>query len=179
MMINLIPTQLKRERKLKAAAGSASLAVALLIIVIAIISELLGYLAGTSQSRLKSIEDKISTANKSAEQYGEIEQKINQINGKLVKIETVNKNRPLWSLVIAEFEKSVPVQTSINSLSMDQATGTLVLSGQAESRREIAKFKEKMESSPFFKDVYFSSSAYQSGQNNFSFSITANLERVK
>lgn len=179
MTINLLPPQIKHERKTMRLLSHFNRLIFLFIIISLCVWLGLFYfnrLFAIQLDALANENEEIVTRNK---KYEPIEKQITDINEKLVKIDNVNKNRILWSRIIDEIAKCTPSQVQLSTLNLSQTSKSLTLNGRAETRREIARFKEKLESSDYFKNVAFPSSLFDTKENNYTFTLTAGLEQLQ
>lgn len=132
-----------------------------------------------AQKDIGKVNDKIADQNKLLLRYKEPEDKIKNINSKLSQIESAKASKIIWSDILVELSKDTPSQVQIKTLSLNQTNNKVDLTGYAETRSDIAQFKEKLESSKYFKNVTFSSSIHNEQQANFSYNISCELKEAK
>lgn len=178
-MINLIPPQLKRTYLIRKRINYFSSTVFSCLILSVLVFFLATYLNYNFKLKLEKTQGRVETAKKESARFSDLEEKINQTNAKLIKIDSVDKTRVLWSVVLTELANCTPQDVRLQNLSLDQNSAKIALTGEAETRREIAKYKEKLESSQYFKNIVFISSALNEQKNNYSFSMTAELEKTR
>jgi Tfp pilus assembly protein PilN len=178
MSINLLPPQIKKEketsRKFITVFGYSFF---LLI--------LLSATGGGIYLYNQKLDKKATDLNKKYDQfaaedkqYDQTANEINIINQKLVKIDGVNKNRIVWSLILTNLARSTPSGVQIKTLDLSKDAKNASITGEAASRMEIARFKEKLENNDYFKNVVFSSSTVNERESNFTFNMTAELEKI-
>ncbi len=179
MVINLLPPKFKQEKKIRKSVKTVSIFLLTIFIILLILTG--GILAASyfTKEDLKKIDARIAEQEKILFRYKETEDEIKTVNTKLSKIESVNNNRVFWSILLIELSKLTPSQVQIKTLTMDQKNKKTTLTGFAETRNDIARFKEKMSSSKYFKNVTFSSSVHNEEQRNFSFNISAEIGEIK
>jgi Tfp pilus assembly protein PilN len=177
MSINLLPPQLKREQKIEFRMKQFFARGIKILVLIFILAALIYGGNRSIQAKAQDMVDKINQVNDQITAHSGTEQKINLINSKLQKINTADSNRVLWNAILNELAKSTPKQVVIKGLSLDQSSKTITLTGEAETRQDIAAFKEKLEVSSYFKNVFFSSSSINENNKNFTFSISAEIEK--
>lgn len=179
MVINLLPPKFKQERKIRKLVKTVSVFLLTIFIILLILTG--GILAANyfAKEDLKKIDAKIAEQEKILFRYKETEDEIKTVNTKLGKIESANNNRVFWSILLIELSKLTPSQVQIKTLAMDQKNKKATLTGFAETRNDIARFKEKMSSSKYYKNVTFSSSVHNEEQGNFSFNISAEIGEIK
>lgn len=177
MTVNLLPPKIKQD-KAKEHLARITGTVMFLILAIIIVSTGGIYSANFfAQKDLKSMKNKVSEQNQLLLRYKKTEDGINTINQKLKKIDSVNSQKIFWSDLLNELAKSTPIQIQIKTLSMSQDNKKLNLTGFAETRNDIAKFKEKLEKSQYFTNVTFTSSVHNETQSNYSFNISCDINK--
>lgn len=179
MTINLLPPELKLEKRIRKISGMAVLFLTgILLIILIIISGVLTSIYFFNKDMVK-INEKVADQNRLLLRYKDAESNTKTVNDKISKIESTSKARVLWSNILVELSQDTPSKVQIKSLTLDQAENKVTMSGFAETRSDIAKFKEKLESSKYFQNVTFSSSVHNEEQANFSFNIGSELKGVK
>jgi Tfp pilus assembly protein PilN len=179
MAINLIPPELKRIRNTERLLRKALRIAVVVAILILATSGVLFYVNSNASREIGRIESDLERLTTENDQYANLEDEIADINKKLVKIDGVEKNRILWSSVLTELARCTPAKLSLGTLSLSQDNKKVTLTGVAETRRDIALYKEKLDASDLFKNVLFSSSAVNETDQNFTFSLSAELEKTK
>ncbi|MFA4995948.1 MAG: PilN domain-containing protein [Patescibacteria group bacterium] len=179
MAINLLPPKFKQEKKVKKIAKVISIFLATVFIILLIVTTSLWVANYETKKDIDKFSSKISEQNNVLLRYKETDEGIKAVNSKLSKIESVGSNRILWSNIITELSKLTPSQVQIKTMTLDQQNKKIGLTGYAETRNDIARFKEKMSSSKYFKNVTFSSSTRDEEQSNFSFSISSEIGEIK
>lgn len=178
-MINLIPPQLKKEKAIQKKIGYLSIGLISLLSLIAAATLLMYIYNQFALGTVVNLRSETEATKKGSEQYASVENKINQTNAKLKKLEGIDKKRVLWSNVLTELANTAPAQVQLKNVSFDQETGKVLLTGSAGNRMAIANFKDKLETSNYFKNVFFSSSSLNEATTDYSFSLTAELESIK
>ncbi|MEK9155889.1 MAG: PilN domain-containing protein [Patescibacteria group bacterium] len=179
MAINLIPPELKRQNKTKRIVGSFCGGVVVLAFLIGLGALSLYGFNNTKKAQVKRIEEETSETEKRIIALSDVEKAINDLNAKLDKVDAVNKKKVYWSTIMAQLAYSTPKQLVIESVSFTGEQQAVSITGKAESRQEIAKFKDKLENSDYFKSVRFTTSSYSEQGGNYTFSLTAQLEKVQ
>lgn len=179
MTINLLPNELKQGKVLGKRIGHFNLYLILAIFLVLLLWLMADFYNAYLIEKMTAFDSESESIQGELRRYAEVENKIKNINTKLDKIDKADQTRVLWSNVLTELAKSAPALVSISSLSLESAKNSISLNGEAETRREIAKFKEKLESSSYFENVVFSTSTQNESRNNFSFSLSAVLEKIK
>lgn len=177
MSINLLPPQVKKGKKLQSAFREAYFGfIAIFILLAALVLAFYVYnLIVLNGSR--SFENKIADLNSQMPQFKETENKIIEINAKLSKIDAIATQRTLWSDILNKISSATPKNTRIKNLSLNGDNNTILLTGTVLSRKEVAQMKEKLESLGDFKNVTFSSSSYNQASNDYSFSLSFELNK--
>lgn len=162
--INLLPPELKLKRiKVK---HNASLMGVCLVIVIATI--VLGVIASsakkTLEAHLGNTQDQITSADKDKTTQELIDMAL-LINDRATTYSTINKTRAIWSQVLQELSNDTPADVQFETFTANsEKSPNFVLSGNTSSEREIIKFKDKLSTSSFFKNVTFKDSSLNAGQ---------------
>lgn len=176
MTINLIPPKLKKEKEYKKIVGVCVSSLFVLFLVCLIVTAtIMADNFFQSKDRI-SLNQKIDQQKRLIKTYSEIEAQINQTNQKLSNLDNLNNGRVLWSEVISELARSTPGAVQIKNLVSNAESKKLTMTGTAKERRDIAKFKEKLENSSAFTDVVFTSSSHNAETNDFSWSLSCELE---
>lgn len=123
------------------------------------------------------LDNKISNEEKTFESYRELERDIIGINSRLKKIAEIDNTKIDWSNYISSIASSTPPEVTIDSLSLTSIKNSVSFTGKAASRKDIAVLKEKLETSDYFENVIFNTSSYNSTDKNYSFSLTAEIEK--
>lgn len=179
--INLLPHDIKQ--KVKKSKHSANIFSICLIIVITLsVGAILlnTYKKDLLQSQLESYKQDIAKNNKSLENFADLQKKALFLNDRVKLAASIENIRPSWSLIVQDLINSVPSNVRFVSLTADLSKSpNFVLQGAAFSERDAIKFKDKLESSKYFKDVAFKSAAASTSKENTSelnFSLEFNLE---
>jgi len=178
MTINLIPPKFKKERAIKRTFGIVIfgfVALGLMVIAVTAIFLLSNVFA---QNDIKNINMKIQDQQATILKYKELEDDINSTNGKLKKLDSLSSKKIFWSMVLTDLANSTPEKIQITNFSISQITAKGTLNGIAETRRDIAKFKEKLEASNYFKNVGFSASSYQEATNDYTYTMSLEIELI-
>lgn len=131
------------------------------------------------QNDLKQLDKRIGEQETILKNYSDLEKNVSSVNAKLKIIDQIDAKRTIWSNIITEMAGSTPVAVQINTFASTADTLKITITGIAETRRDIAKFKDKLESSKNFKNVIFTTSTFDTGSNSFNFNITCELEEIK
>lgn len=132
------------------------------------------------QAQLENDKSQIETANKDLANFDNLQKEALFLNDRNQLATQIENARPVWSQILESLINSVPSDVQFKSLIADVAKSpNFILQGNTTSEREAIKFKEKLENSPFFKDVAFKSSSVSSGEdtNTLDFTLEFNLEQ--
>jgi len=176
-VINLIPPKIKREQYIKKIAGIvfSSLFVMTLILLITFIA-----IYGINyylEQVLANTEQELSEAEAKVASLETIEEDVNTINAKIKKIDGIMSDNVNWDVMINDFNSSIPDQVKINILTIDWENQTISMTGIGETRREIVKLQEKLNASSYFENLNFSTSAYTSTYEAYSFNMTGEVTK--
>jgi len=128
---------------------------------------------------IKNIQSKIEEQQAQIKKYAELEAKVTKANSKIEQLKKATKNKIAWSAILLNLASCTPAEVQIKTASSSSNEYKVALTGNAVTRRDIARFKEKLEQSEYFKNVVFTSSSLNSESNNYNFSLTAELEKVQ
>jgi Tfp pilus assembly protein PilN len=176
MTINLIPPQLKADKKIRKTNHYISLILISFLLILLAVSTIAYFQNYSLKNDLNDVKVKVNEREGSLIKYMDLQKKIDSANSKLALLKDINSNKYDWSVIIKDLAASTPTVVSIKSLAIGSDNKNVTLTGIAETRRDIAKFKEKLEQSKYFKNVVFSSSSLNGEANDYNFSLTAELE---
>ena len=177
MAINLIPPKLKKEKEFRKTTGIFFVFLNMILIVLIIVTTTCLMANYFYKKDLKNIKNQINEQNLTLSKYGDLKKEVKTVNTKLDIINNIDATRVLWSNIIAELGRCTPVEVQIKTLSSKD--NKISLTGTAATRRDIAKFKEKLESSKNFKNVIFTSSSLNEQSNDYGFDLNCEIEEIK
>lgn len=180
--INLLPPELKQETK-RAKLNTLVVTACLYLLLLF----LFGSIALESGSRLLSVklsqkELEIRKVEGEIENFKDVEESTRSLNDVLQVVGELEKNQVFWSSVLREIAVSTPARLKITNLVVTtQKSPNFNINGEADSPREAAKFREKLEASPYFFDSNFVSATRAEAQDRifYVFNITVDLEKKK
>jgi len=180
--INLLPPENKL--KVKQAKQSANIFSICLVVVIllGVSSFILKALKNDLlQPELDNTQKQIETQKAQLSSYNDLENKALLINDRGQLASQVGSQKAYWSQILQDLVNDVPTNVQVSSLTADLSKSpNFVLQGVTDSDRDAIKFKDKLESSSFFKDVNFKSSTTsqdQTSSQKLTFSLEFNLEQ--
>lgn len=179
--INLLPPEIKG--KIKKAKQSANVFSICLVAVIAfvVITFLLGaYKDNLLRTRLDDQKAQLQSANQELDNFNQLQNEALFLTDRGKLATQIESTRPNWSQILESMINSVPTSVQFTSLTADiTKSPNFVLQGSTTSDREAIKFKDKLASSSFFKDVAFKSSTVgnqnENGTTNINFTLEFNL----
>ncbi len=160
--INLLPSELKAKRA--ADKKNASLISVCFIIVLIVIA--LGIIAQSFKETIASNLGNLTNNTEKSDTLSDNDQKLEEmalmINDRWQTLQVIGKDRVIWSQVLQDLNNSVPLDVQLENMIVNIAKSpNFIIQGNTINEREIIKFKEKLENSPFFKNVSFKSSSIQ------------------
>lgn len=185
--INLLPPEIKSKiNQSKKTANVFSICLVLILFTILIAFGLYELKKDYLTVLLQNTQADIASVNSSLSKYDKLEQEALFINNRVKLAQTVESKRPLWSAIVQGMLNSVPTDVQFTSLTCDTSKKpNFVLQASTTSEREVIKFRDKLESSYYFKDVAFKSSAVSTGNSTdnkqsqvINFSLEFNLEQL-
>jgi len=175
--INLLPAELKLKRlstKRNAALVSICLVVVFFFIVLAIIANA-G--KGTIEDHLAATKNAVDKNTNQSDESKALQEMALLINDRSRAFTEINKKRAIWSQILTELSASAPIDVQFDNLTSSvEKSPNFTLQGKTTTEREIIKFKEKLENSPFFKNVAFKSSSLDQNQKDQTETIKFTLE---
>ncbi len=185
--INLLP-ELEKSKIVKAKKSANIFSICLVaILIFALICFILYGLKNFLQTQLDNINEDISGSNSSFASFDKLQGQAVFISDRAKIAEKIEIKRATWSVILQDLINSVPNDVQFVSLNSDiSKSPNFTLQGNTTSEREAIKFKDKLESSNFFKDVNFKSSTANNGSTtqgqeqvqSINFSLEFNLERL-
>lgn len=181
--LNLLPPEIKQ--KLKKTKQSASIFGICLVVIIGfvVINFLLfQYKVSFLQAQLDTDKTDIVTANKGLKNYDDLQKKALFLNDRAKVVTTIQSSHAAWSPILQDMINDAPSNVQFVSLIADPVKApNFVLQGATVSERDAIKFKDKLESSSFFKDIVFKSSTTtkaEGADNKLTFTLEFNLEHA-
>lgn len=177
MTINLIPPNLKKDKEFRKTSGIIFLFLNIIFLVLLIVTGTCISANYLYKKDLSNIRNEISEQKMVLAKYSDLKKEVATINTTLDIINNIDATRILWSNVIAELGRCTPTEVQIKSFTSKD--NKITLTGVAATRRDIAKFKEKLESSKNFQNVVFTSSSLNESTNDYGFDLNCELEEIK
>lgn len=158
--INLLPPEIKEKIKKSKQSANVFGVCLIVVIVLAVLTFLLSaYKNQLLKTRLDDANNQLSSADKSVTNFNDLQSKAIFLTDRGKLAIQIESTRPNWSQIIESMINSVPTNVSFVSLNSNiTKSPNFVLEGSTASDRDAIKFKDKLASSPFFKDVAFKSS---------------------
>ena len=177
MTINLIPPKLKKEKEFRKTSGIFVVFLNIILIVLLIVTGTCFAANYYYKKDLNNIKDQINEQQLVLAKYKDLKVEVATVNSKLDIINNIDTTRVLWSNIVAELGRCTPTEVQINTFTSKD--NKITLTGSAATRRDIAKFKEKLESSKNFQNVVFTSSSLNETTNDYGFDLSCELEEIK
>lgn len=176
--INLVPPKIKDKiKKAKKTANifGIALVVVIFISVLSVLARAADYMVlkpalVDANKQLEKSQDELKT-------FLSLQNQAATINDRISIANTIEEKRARWSQITQDLINSVPQNIQFVSLQADaEKSPNFVLQGNANSEREIITFKNKLETSNFFKNIAFKSSSTSNLSTETEKSITFSLE---
>lgn len=106
--------------------------------------------------------------------YGESNQQIKTINQQIKQIEIIQKEYHDWTPYLAELSSIVPTGITLNTLSLDQNSGELTLTGDAQTRNNLLDLKKQLETLDWV-DVIIIPPTQLTERTNIKFSLSSKI----
>ena len=109
-----------------------------------------------------------------------LKQRVEELNYEVSTIKNLQLHHYYWSESLKELATLLPVDITLNLLTMDRTTGLVEIEGVAGSRDSVLKFWSDMHRSEFFKDIDFPLANLNSATDDpFTFSFYIQPEKLK
>jgi len=177
MTINLIPPKLKKEKEFRKTSGIFIMFLNIIMVVLLIVTGTCLTANYFYTKDLNNIKSQIAEQQLVLSKYADLKKEVANVNAKLDKINNIDTTRILWSNIVAELGRCTPTEVQIKTFSSKD--NKISLTGSAATRRDIAKFKEKLEASKNFKNIVFTSSSLNETTNDYGFDLNCELEEIK
>lgn len=175
--INLLPPELKM-RRIAARRNASLISVCIVVVLVVMIIGIVGRsLRSTVNTYLDTAKNNVQKDTSQLDQYQDLEDLAMLINDRWKATVEIEKNRVYWSQVLQDLNNNVPADVQFENLIINsEKTPNFVLQGNTTTEREIVKFKDKLENSPFFKNVSFKSSSLSTDESSSTGKIKFTLE---
>lgn len=178
MTVNLIPPKLKAQKELTNILSQIIFGLAIVLLMLTIMAGALYVYSSSIQNDLRGNKETLEEQSKRLKGFLDIENLVKKSNKKLSAIDNVLTTRAAWSDVIVNISGFTPPNVQIKSMDLNSTSHTVTIQGVATTRKDIALFKEKLETSNF-KNVTFASSSYNQNTDDYTFSLSLALEDKK
>lgn len=180
--INLLPSEVKTKvTKLK---HSASIyGICLVVVIVFVLSAVLLtiYKNDLLQNQLNSYGNDITQNTKELANFSDLQSKALFLNDRVKLATSIENTRSNWSVIMQDLINSVPSNVQFISLNANLSKSpNFVLQGSTATERDAIKFKDKLESSTYFKNVSFKSSSASTSEteSKLTFSLEFNSEKA-
>lgn len=177
MTINLIPPKLKKEKDFRKTTGIFFTFLNIILIVIIIVTSTCVAANYFYEQDSKKLQNQINDQQTALIKFSSLKSEVSTVNSKLDIINNIDSSRILWSNIVLELGRCTPAEVQIKTLTSSE--NKITIAGSAATRRDIAKFKEKLESSKNFKNVIFTSSSLTEESSDYNFDLNCELEEIK
>ena len=155
-----------------------------LVLVVAILGIISRSLESTVETTLLSSKNNIEKDSNQINQYQDLQDMALFINDRWQTTQDIEKKHVYWSQVLQELSNCAPTNVQFESLIANSSKSpNFIIAGNTTTEREIIKFKDKLEASPFFKNVAFKSSSLSTDQTTtnqkLKFTLEFDLEQNK
>lgn len=182
--INLLPPELKLQRIVAKRNASLISICVVIVLVVAILGIISQSLKSTVETYLGNTKNNIQKESDQIDQYQELQDLALFINDRWQTTQEIEKNHVYWSQVLQELSNSAPTDVQFENLvANSEKSPNFILQGNTTTEREIIKFKDKLEASPFFENIAFKSSSLSTDQTTtnqkLKFTLEFDLEQKK
>lgn len=178
MAINLIPPPLKHQKEINYIFNQIVFGLFILLFMLGImVLALFIYDSSIKEDIIKS-QNRLSDQEKNLKDYKSTESSLKSINQKLLNIDGVLKEKVIWSEILARISGVTPKTVQVKTMDLYSDSSKTTISGVAVTRKDIAIFKEELEKNSF-NNVVFTSSSYNQNTDDYTFSLSFELEGKK
>lgn len=151
--LNIVPDKIKKEIKI----NQIYSAVNSILLIFIVVSLLFGIILITAEIILKSaLEKEVKSATLVFKEDANTAQKtVNEINNKILKLESVQNDFIKWSSLLNYISRETPDGIVFNRISISKEAPVISFSGNAKDRDILISFKEFLENSVVFENVDF------------------------
>lgn len=175
--INLIPPKIKKQQQMKRFGGLISSSLFSVLVMLLIVFGALYITDQFVKEELVSTNQSVADTEFKLKTLKDTETRINSINSKLTRLDTLKKQNITWTDVMDKLGSAVPDKVQITSVQIDSTTKKFTLAGIAPSRREIVMLQTKLEDTDYFSNVTFGTSVLDNKTNTFTFSLTGEFKK--
>ena len=175
--LNLIPPQIKSAENNKKIFSLIFSAFFILILIAVIAYGALFTINYLTKNEIAEANERLAEENAKLKNLEQVEKDVNEINAKLQKIASLQKDRVLWSQVLTDLNHDTPEQLVMDSFTVTTKDNKVTISGSAETRRDIAKLQEKLNSSNFFTNIAFNTSSFAESEGMYTFTMNGELKK--
>ena len=169
--LNILPTSLKKENRLKIIFFSLKKFLYVIIILICLYATLLLILRFILELHYIKTVNENAQLSKTTETYT---RHVKEINKEIVNIDSIQKNFTRWSQFIVYLSNNANSNIRFEELTINKAKNTLTIQGFAPTRNDLLSFKETLEKSTFLSEINFPIRNLLE-KENIDFEITANF----
>ncbi|OGF27886.1 hypothetical protein A2303_05960 [Candidatus Falkowbacteria bacterium RIFOXYB2_FULL_47_14] len=150
LKLNIIPQELKNEKRLASIYKSLKILFGVSIMIFAVYGIIFLSAKFVLQLRFIEVMNETAITAKNRENYDE---KIKNIKSKISFIDKIQKDTVLWSYLIEYIADNSGNGIKYAKLSINKDKEELNLSGRAENRDDLIKLKETLENAGYFSSV--------------------------
>lgn len=175
--LNLIPPQIKLAEKNKKLFSVLSTTLILLIVMASITFGALFAINYFTNNEIAQVNQSLAEEKAKLKNLEQIENDVIAINSKLEKITTLQKDRILWSSILADLNHDTPEQVVIDTFTTGATDLKVTINGSAETLRDIVKLQVKLGTSSHFSNLIFNNSNYSESEGMYSFTMNGELKK--
>lgn len=175
--INLIPPQIKSAENNKKIFSLVFSAFFVLILVTVITYGALFTINYLTKNETAETNERLAEESAKLKNLEQVEKDVNEINAKLQKISSLQKDRILWSQVLTDINHDTPEQLVIDSFTATTKDKKVTINGSGETRRDIVKLQEKLNTSNFFTNITFNTSNFAESEGMYTFTMSGELKK--
>lgn len=175
--LNLIPPQIKSAENNKKIFSLVFSAFFVLILISIISYGALFAINYLTKNETAETNERLAEENAKLKNLEQVEKDVNEINAKLQKIASLQKDRTLWSQVLTDINHGTPEQLVMDSFAVTSKDKKVTINGSAETRRDIVKLQEKLNTSNFFTNIAFNTSSFTESEGMYTFTMNGELKK--
>lgn len=180
--INLLPEAEVKELKLELASGLwlrfytiLGSTLVILLILGFVTRILISATIASNEAQIQQLRRQLTSSNNQA-----LEKQVVDLNTQMRNLETLNRQHYYWSDALIELGNLSPADFHLDTVTLDRATGEVVVMGTADNRSSVLEFWSAVHKSKYFTRINFPLNNLQQAANTpFTFTFFINSEPLK
>lgn len=181
-LINLLPAQVQRQRKIDLLNYYTLLGGMVLVLGVVVLAGLLLLFDQVYRVNLETAKQQKAQAESQAVLNLDVEKKAQGLEKQLEQLQKANSQTTRWATLLTELQALTPPTLSIQAMALKTAAAggpasaetKTTITGRADSRRTLGQFQIALSQSPYFKNVEIATSTL-TGTGSIDYQITTEI----